>query len=379
MSQRQKSSTLLVPLFAALAATFLTPIDRAAAADGIVASIKPVHSLVAGVMKGVGEPELLIGGAQSPHTWSMKPSQAQSLQNAKAIFWIGEGIETPLAKPIATIAKEGAGVELMDTEGLTLHPLRGDHDGHDHGGSDDHADHDDHGHDEHKEAKADDHDDHDHSGHDHDDHGHDDHKDEHSSHDHDDHGHDDHKEAKADDHDDHAGHGHAEGEADAHIWLSPDNAKLMLANIVLKLTAVDPDNGPTYKANADAMIEKINAAEDAISEKLKAVADSEVIVFHDAYQYFEKSFGLKPAHAVVFNPEVTPGAARITELKEEAEELKIKCIFAEPQFDGKILKLISEQTGQDVTVIDPLGADLEAGPELYTKLINNMADAYSKC
>ena len=160
MSQRQKSSTLLVPLFAALAATFLTPIDRAAAADGIVASIKPVHSLVAGVMKGVGEPELLIGGAQSPHTWSMKPSQAQSLQNAKAIFWIGEGIETPLAKPIATIAKEGAGVELMDTEGLTLHPLRGDHDGHDHGGSDDHADHDDHGHDEHKEAKADDHDDH---------------------------------------------------------------------------------------------------------------------------------------------------------------------------------------------------------------------------
>ena len=69
----------------------------------VVASIKPVHSLVAAVMEGVGTPDLIVGGAASPHAYALKPSQAKSLEEADLIFWIGPELESFLEKPIETI------------------------------------------------------------------------------------------------------------------------------------------------------------------------------------------------------------------------------------------------------------------------------------
>ena len=73
----------------------------AVAAPKVVVSIVPIHSLVAGVMKGVGEPSLLIPVGTSPHTYNLKPSDARSLQSADLVVWVGEGLENYLQKPLA--------------------------------------------------------------------------------------------------------------------------------------------------------------------------------------------------------------------------------------------------------------------------------------
>ena len=198
----------------------------------VVASIKPVHSLVAAVMQGVGTPDLIVQGAGSPHTYALKPSQAKQLQEADLVFWMSHDLEAFLEKPIEGIATKATSVLLTESHGLTKLTFRegGAFDSHGHDEHDDHKDHDDHseekhddhGQDDHAEEKQDDHGHDDHAEDKHDDHGHDDHAgDKHDDHGHDDH--DDHAEEKHDDHDDHDDHGH-EG-FDPHVWLDPLNAK----------------------------------------------------------------------------------------------------------------------------------------------------------
>ena len=117
---------------------FATSISVAQAEISVIASIKPVHSLVAGVMKGVGSPNIIVDGAGSPHSYSLKPSQAKELQEANAVFWFGRDLETFLEKPIEALSSNANVVKLLDTDGLLKLEFREggpfsehDHDDHD--------------------------------------------------------------------------------------------------------------------------------------------------------------------------------------------------------------------------------------------------------
>ena len=125
----------------------LTNIPCAIADIKVVASIKPVHSLVSGVMAGVGMPSLIIDGAGSPHTYSLKPSQAKQLQDAKLVFWMGDELETFLVGPIENIAQSATTIKLIDAHDLKKIKFRegGMFDDHGHDDHDDHGDHDGHG------------------------------------------------------------------------------------------------------------------------------------------------------------------------------------------------------------------------------------------
>ncbi len=327
----------------------------AANADvSVVTSIKPVHSLVSGVMEGVGSPIVIIEGAGSPHTYSLKPSQARQLQNADLVFWMGDELETFLEGPIKNIAKRAKSIKLIDSHGLKKIKFRegGMFEGHD--DHDDHGGHDDHGHDKH--AKDD-----------HDDHGHD----KHAKDDHDDHGHD--KHAK-DDHDD---HGH--GEFDPHVWLDPINAKAIVHEIEEALVKVDPKNAKKYEANADRIAKEMDKLVEELREQLKPVQEKGFIVFHDAYQYFEQRFGVSAIGSITVSPEVMPGAERVSELRKKITDLSATCVFSEPQFEPKLVKTLVEGTGARTGVLDPLGASLTKGPDLYSQLIREMASSLKDC
>jgi len=376
----------------------------------VVASIQPIHSLVAAVMEGVGKPALLVRGEASPHTYALKPSQARQLSQADAIFWVHEEIESFLEKPLESLGKKSALVELGEVPGIKLFEYRegGAWEEDDHS---DHAKHDDHDHDK-EHAKHDDHKDHDHGkehakhdDHDHDkDHAkHDDHKDhdhdkehaKHDDHDHDkDHAkHDDHKDhdhgkehAKHDDHDhgkEHAKHdgheGHHHGEHDMHIWLDPQNARHMVAAIAGKLKSVDPANAATYDANAKKVTARLTNLEANIAASLKPVNKVPFFVFHDAYQYFEKRFGLNGAGSITVNPDRKPGAKRVAELREKIEHAKVACVFAEPQFEPAIVKSLVDGTKAKSGVLDPLGSDIAPGPDGYFKLLEKMAKSLAGC
>ena len=301
-----------------LATTILVSSTTLANADvKVIASIKPVHSLVSAVMEGVGKPELLVEGAGSPHTYSLKPSQAKKLQEADLVFWMSHDLEAFLENSIEGIAANAMSVPLMETHGLIKLNFR-------EGGAFDAHAHDDH---------------------------------------------DDHK-----DHDDHDDHG-----TDPHVWLDPVNAKALVHEIEEALVEADPANASAYEANAEAMMSKLDNLVAEIDAELQPVKGRGYVVFHDAYQYFENRFGVSAIGSITVSPEVLPGAERVAELREKVRNLDATCVFSEPQFEPKLVMTITENTNAGTGVLDPLGASIDADPGLYFTLIRNMAKSLKDC
>ncbi|WP_413709676.1 zinc ABC transporter substrate-binding protein ZnuA [Rhizobium sp. Rhizsp82] len=322
---------LAAGLSLALPALLLAGATQAADAPVVVTSIKPVHSLVASIMQGVGTPELIVDGAASPHTYSMKPSNARTLQDAKVVFWVGPGLEAFLQKPLESLGSDASIAELDDAPGLTKLKFRegGAFEPHDDGDEAEAHDHD------HAEAAG-----------------------------HDDHGHD---------------HDHDHGEFDTHLWLDPANAKAMAAEITTTLVAADPANALTYQANAKTLDDKLDALDKELAATVAPVKDKPFIVFHDAYQYFEHRYGIKVAGSITVSPETIPGAERVSEIHKKVAELGATCVFAEPQFEPRLVDVVIEGTKAKSGVLDPEAATLEAGPDLYFTLMRGIAASMKDC
>ncbi|MQB36579.1 zinc ABC transporter substrate-binding protein [Agrobacterium tumefaciens] len=326
--------SFLIPLMASVA--IAAAASGATAAPDVVVSIKPIHSLVAAIMRGVGEPQLIVDGAASPHTYNLRPSNARKLEKADVVFWVGPGLEAFLEKPLEALASKATVVELEDAKGLEKLPFRegGPFEAHDHG---------DEGHD-----------------------AHDGHAEEEGAHDH---GHD------------HAeGHGdHDHGAYDTHLWLDPANAKAMAQTIETALIAADAGNAATYQANTKKLIDDLDALDAELKETVKPVKDKPFIVFHDAYQYFEHRYGVKTAGSITVSPETLPGVDRVKQMQEKVRQLGATCVFAEPQFEPKLISVITEGTAAKSATLDPEAATLEPGPDLYFKLMRGIAGSLKDC
>ena len=278
----------------------------------VVTSIKPIHSLVSYIMEGVGSPDLIVDGYNSPHGFSLKPSHAKMLQEADIVIYVGEGVEEFLEKPLESIASNAVKFELLGQSGIKKLKFRernifGDHD------------------------------------------------------DHDDHGHDD--------------HGH--GQFDPHIWLDPMNAKVIVKKVTNQLSKLDKENSSTYKSNSKKALKEI----DNLIKKVKSDInnDAKVVVFHDAYQYFEKRFDVNIIGALTVNTDVSPGAEQLAEIREVIEHEKVTCVLSEPQFNPDIVETIAKDTNISSGVLDPLGATLDSGKTLYFNLIKNISTSLKSC
>lgn len=311
--------TLVIPAFLFAGSV------QAADAPVVVTSIKPVHSLVSAIMQGVGKPELIVDGAASPHTYNLKPSNARALQDAKVIFWVGPGLEAFLEKPLQSLGSDAIVAQLDDAPGLVKLPFRegGAFEAHDDGDENEGAGH------EHAEA-----------GHDHD---------------------------------------HEHGAFDTHLWLDPMNAKAMAAEITTTLVAADPANALTYEANAKALDDKLDALDKEIAATVSPVKDKPFIVFHDAYQYFEHRYHIRVAGSITVSPETIPGAERVSEIHKKVGDLGATCVFAEPQFEPRLVNVVIEGTKAKSGVLDPEAATLPAGPDLYFTLMRGIADSMRDC
>ena len=331
-----------LPLFLSIL-SFLTIFVPANAEIKVVTSIKPIHSLASYLMDGVGKPDLIVDGYSSPHNFALKPSHAKMLQDADLIFWVGEDLENFLEKPLNSIAKKAEKIELIEIKGLKKLKFRERNvfDEHDHGHKED--EHDDHA------KKEDDHDDHDHDKEDH----------------------------KEDDHDDHGHEGHAHGEYDPHIWLDPMNAKVILNEMAEHLIENDQKNASKYKDN----LKKSNKDLDKLIKNVKSELnkDFKSIVFHDAYQYFEKRFNVNILGAFTVNTDVMPGAEQLAEIREIIEHDKVSCVFSEPQFNPAIINAVAKDMNINTGILDPLGATLNPGKDLYFDLIGNMSKSFKGC
>lgn len=315
---RMISRVLLIAVFGVPAAIAAQPPSAKDPAPlKVVATIKPVHSLAAGVMAGVGEPLLLIAGAGSEHSYALRPSQSRALQEAELIFWIGPELETFLVKPFQTLASNARIVMLSQAGNITLLPLRrpGVMDAEElprggNGGS--------------------------------------------------------------------LPVPHAA--ADMHIWLDPRNAAAMVDAIASSLATADPPHAATYLSNGAAMKVRLMALEREIVSGLEHLPNrGGFIVFHDAYRYFEQRFDLHPVAVISIDPHRAPGAARIRAIKDRIDAEGAVCIFTEPQFEPKIVQRLVEGTNTRTGVLDPMGAAFPDGDGLYFALLADMARSLRSC
>ncbi|MDO9383703.1 MAG: zinc ABC transporter substrate-binding protein [Hyphomicrobiaceae bacterium] len=302
---------LLLSAIAALAAA--TP---AKADVKVVATIKPIHALVAGVMDGIGSPELLVTGSASPHTFALKPSGARALNEAAVVFGVSPAVEPFTVKIFASLPKSVRIVTLSEAAGVQHLAARSGATFEAH----DHADH--------------------------------------ASHEHD-----------AAEH----------GASDGHVWLDPRNAKAMVDQIARVLGETSPGDAARLGANATRVKAEIDAMDQEIAGTLAPVKTRPYVVFHDAYQYFEHHYGLSPAGAITVGPDIQPGAKRLGEIRRKIGDLAAVCVFAEPQYSSSVMRAVTDGTSARFGTLDPEGALVEPGPGAYAALMRNLATKLRGC
>jgi len=286
----------------------------------VVVSIKPFHSLVSSVMQGVSEPALLLNGNNSPHTYSLRPSAAVKLQNADLVFWGGENLEGFLAKPIHSLAAGARVVSFEDTPGLILRPFRSVK--------------------EWQELDPESKNDQDHV-----------------------------KKRKIN---------RLPGN-DPHIWLDPLNAQKITQYLIQILSKFDPENSQTYHSNGKKTILRLSDLNIQLETKMSSVSSKPYIVFHDAYQYFEKRYQLNPIASVTVNSGTSTSVGRLIDIRKKIKIKKVLCIFTEPQFSPKLVQTVISGTAVKKGILDPIGTRISPGPEMYFTLLNNISHSISTC
>lgn len=271
----------------------------------VIATIKPIHSLVAAVMGELGKPELLIDGKSSEHDYTLKPSDMKKMQNADIIFFDSLDLETFLINTIPTLHDGTIAVELAASDGVTRQQALN------------------------SDMEVDE---------------------------------------------------HAHGLYDPHIWLSPENAIAMVKQIKKILSMKDTKNRGIYEMNAKNYINKISKTSEKITLKLSPYKNVPFIVFHDAFGYFVKSYGLNQTAAVSLNPESPLGAEKISEINGVIKRKHIYCVFADPAFaETSVKKILNNPDRVKIATLDPIGNNIEKGDGAYLATLEGIANNFLSC
>lgn len=309
----------------ALGIAFLVLLPQILSAESlrVVATIKPVHALVANVMKGMGSPELLVTSSASPHDYSLRPSDVRRLATADVVFWVGPTLEGFLVRPLKNLGRI-RNEQLLQTPGVRLLPSRVmGVDRHWHPVNEDQT--------RMPDGLV-------------------------------------------------ASHGRDDGRVtDAHIWLDPRNAIAMARRIGDVLGELAPPRRLEIEANVSALIKRLQALDAKLLDELDPVKGMPYLVFHDAYQYYERRYGLNVVGAIVASAEQRPGVRRLREIRNRIRLTEARCVFSEPQYESALVDTVIEGSGARSAILDPLGSQLQAGPESYFLLMDALTDALRGC
>ncbi|MBS7519755.1 zinc ABC transporter substrate-binding protein ZnuA [Serratia ureilytica] len=291
------------------------PLSSASAA--VVTTIRPLGFIASAIADGVTPTEVLLPDGASPHDFALRPSDIQRLRSADLVLWVGPDMEAFLTKALVPIS---ATRKLAISELPAVKPLL---------------------------MKGEDDDDHDHAG---------------EAHNH------------ADD-----DHGHHHGEYNMHVWLSPEVAKVTAIAIHDRLLELMPQNKDKLDANLRQFEKLLTQTDKNVGNMLTPVQGKGYFVFHDAYGYFEKHYGLSPLGHFTVNPEIQPGAQRLHQIRTQLVEQKAVCVFAEPQFRPAVINAVAKGTTVRSGTLDPLGIGIALGKDSYGKFLTQLSSQYVSC
>lgn len=279
------------------------PLQAQASAEAfsVAVTVKPLHSLVAGVMQGVAEPALVMGTSASPHHYTLRPSERRALANASLIFWVGPELESFMPRILDSLETSSRNVALIKAKGLLRLPAR-------------------------------------------------------------------------------TAHHHAADEShiDPHIWLSPQNAHALVDAIAAELSRLDTAHAHIYADNSRRLHQRIRESDGQIRHQL-AGKTSAFISYHDAYQYFEKAYGLNNAGFVSSGDEISPSAKYVHELRDRIQKQQLHCLFYEAPSRPALVDTLTRGLAVEALELDAMGARLEPGEDTWFEIIHNLAGAYNSC
>lgn len=282
----------------------------------VVTSIKPLGFIASAIADGVTPTEILLPDGASEHDYALRPSDVKRLKSADLVIWIGPEMEAFMTKSVSHLEAKKS---LALSELADVKPLLMK-------GSDD--DHDSH-----------------HQG-------------------------------------DSAANGdtdHHHGQYNLHIWLSPEIARLSAVAIHQKLVELMPRSRTQLDANLQRFETQLAATDKQVGTELAPLKGKGYFVFHDAYGYYEKHYGLTPLGHFTVNPEIQPGAQRLHEIRTELVAHKAVCVFAEPQFRPAVIDAVARGTAVRSGTLDPLGIDIKPGKDSYMQFLTGLAGQYSRC
>lgn len=282
----------------------------------VLTTVKPLGFIANAVADGVTDIKVLLPSSASPHDYSLKPSDVESLNRADLVVWVGEGLEGFLEKSIEKLPKEKV-LTLDEVPAImAIVDQTKKEDEHDHGG--------------HKHEHAHSHDGHDHS-------------------------------------------------RDWHVWLSTDIANLTAEQIALRLTQQYPSKQAKIAENLANFKANLTASQAEITKQLQPVKANGYYTFHEAYGYFERANGLNPLGSFTINPTVAPGAKTLAAIKQDVQAHKAICLFAEPQFTPRVIEGLAKGTAVNVGKLDPLGAEIPMSKTAYLEFLKALANEFSRC
>ena len=288
----------------------------------ILTSIKPLQLIAAAIQDGQGEPQVLLPPGASPHYFVLRPSDAKRLDKADLFYWIGPDLENFLPRLLEKRSKPSVAVQNLPD----LHLLRfGDEHKHDHA---------------------------------------------------DEHGHKD--EQQVDNLVEHD-HAHQPGTVDVHLWLLPENARVIAQRISADLSERDPANAKLYAANLQAFSQRLDTLDQQLKAELTPVQGKSFFVFHEAFNYFEQAYGLEHAGVFAISHELQPGAKHVSQMRARLQQAGPSCVFSEPPMQPRLAHTLADGLPVTLAELDALGADLAVSAQAYEQLLKNLAAQFSAC
>ncbi|YCH29091.1 zinc ABC transporter substrate-binding protein ZnuA [Erwinia sp. D4-22] len=304
-------------LFPLLSSLAFAAAFSAPASAAVIASIKPLGFIASAIADGVTPVEVLLPDGASEHDYALRPSDVKRLQGADLVVWIGPEMEAFISKTASAFPAE-KNLEIAQLS--TVKPLLIT------GAEED---------DEHEE--------------------------------------------EGDAHHDAAHEHHHHGQYNMHLWMSPEIARQSAVAIHEKLLELMPQRKDKLDANLQQFEAELAKSDTQIAQQLTPLKGKGYFVFHDAYSYFEKHYGLTPLGHFTVNPEIQPGAQRLHQIRTQLVEQKAICVFAEPQFRPAVIDAVARGTQVRKGTLDPLGMGISLAKDSYVKFLSQLSSQYESC
>ena len=268
----------------------------AAESFNVVVSVKPVHSIVSGLMKDIAEPLLLIDGKNTPYNFTLKAADQEQLQNANLVIWVGPELEESLQQTISRLPETVRVVELLSSPDLKILPAR-------------------------KQPDL----------------------------------------------------------RDPFFWMDDRNVMILLNQLTETLVELDPARAHIYIRNRYDMLIPLRRIDKEYEYGYRGLKAGLGVMYFDILHYFEQAYALTTLERVAGSPRDTEDAISLLKVRSRIRSKEAVCLFIDKSMPARNLEMLTQGQSVNIGVLDTLGMQFDAGPELYLKLMEYNTDIIKQC